>query len=42
MDGRSPLDMLPGALRKPIVRAVQGNVVGKVLRDHGVIREDMI
>ena len=42
MDGRSPLDLLPGALRKPIVRAVQGNVVGKVLRDHGVIREDMI
>ena len=42
MDGRSPLDMLPGALRKPIVRAAQGNVVGKVLRDHGVIREDMI
>ena len=42
MDGRSPLDMLPGALRKPIVRAVQGTVVGKVLRDHGVIREDMI
>ncbi len=42
MDGRSSLDMLPGALRRPIVRAVQGNVVGKVLRDHGVIREDMI
>ena len=42
MDGRSPLDMLPGALRKPIVRAAQGNVVGKVLRDHGVIRDDMI
>ena len=42
MDGRSPLDMLPGALRKPIVRAAQGNVIGKVLRDHGVIREDMI
>ena len=42
MDGRSPLDLLPGALRKPIVRAVQGNVVGKVLRDHGVIRDDMI
>ena len=42
MDGRSPLDLLPGALRKPIVRAAQGNVVGKVLRDHGVIREDMI
>ena len=42
MDGRSPLDLLPGALRKPIVRAAQGNVVGKVLRDHGVIRDDMI
>ena len=42
MDGRSSLDMLPGALRRPIVRAVQGNVVGKVLRDHGVIRDDMI
>ena len=42
MDGQSPLDLLPGALRKPIVRAAQGNVVGKVLRDHGVIREDMI
>ena len=42
MDGRSPLDMLPGALRKPIVRAVQGNVVGKVLRDHGVLRDDML
>lgn len=42
MDGRSPFDLLPGALRKPIVRAAQGNVVGKVLRDHGVIRDDMI
>ena len=42
MDGRSPLDLLPGVLRKPLVRAVRGNVVGKVLRDHGVIREDMI
>ena len=42
MDGRSLLDLLPGALRKPIVRATQGNVVGKVLRDHGVIRDDMI
>ena len=42
MDGRSPLDLLPGVLRKPLVRAVRGNVVGKVLRDHGVLRDDML
>lgn len=42
MDGRSPLDLLPGVLRKPLVRAVRGNVVGKVLHDHGVLRDDML
>ena len=45
MDGKSPLDMeLPGPLnllKKPLVKAIRGTVVEKVLRDHGVLRDGM-
>ena len=46
MDGRSPLDIpLPGPLnlvKKPILSAVRGTVLEKLLRDTGVLRDDMI
>ena len=41
MDGRSPLEMkLPmpfEALKKPILRKIDKTVIGKLLRDHGVL-----
>ncbi|MEE0434710.1 MAG: oleate hydratase [Peptococcaceae bacterium] len=37
MDGRSPLDLLPGALRKPLLALVRGTVIDKLLRDHGIV-----
>lgn len=46
MDGKSPLEMeLPGplnVLKKPLLRAVKGTVIEKVLRDHKVIKEGML
>lgn len=46
MDGRSPLEMeLPGplnAVKKPILKVISGTVIEKVLRDHGVIRDNML
>lgn len=46
MDGRSPLEMeLPGplnAVKKPILKVINGTVIEKVLRDHGVIRDNML
>ena len=46
MDGRSPLEMrLPGplnALKKPLLKIIDGTVIEKVLRDHGVIRDNML
>ena len=45
MDGRSPLDVsLPGPLellKKPLLRAVRGTVIEKVLRDQDVLRDNM-
>ena len=42
MDGASPLDLLPGALRKGAVRLVRGTVVEKVLREQGILREEWL
>ena len=42
MDGKSPLDIqLPGplnALKKPLLHAIHGTVIEKVLQDHNIIR----
>ena len=46
MDGRSPLEIeLPGPLnllKKPLLKAVQGTVVEKLLRDHNILRDGML
>ena len=46
MDGVSPLEIpLPGPLnlvKKPLLKAVKGTVVEKVLRDHNVIKDYMM
>ena len=45
MDGKSPLEIqLPGplnALKKPVIKVVKGSVIEKLLRDHGILTEDM-
>ena len=45
MDGRSPLEVsLPGPLellKKPLLKAVRGTVIEKVLRDQDVLRDGM-
>ena len=46
MDGRSPLEIeLPGPLnlvKKPLLKAIKGTLVEKVLRDHDVIKDYML
>ena len=46
MDGKSPLEIeLPGPLnllKKPLLKAVQGTVVEKLLRDHHVLKDGML
>ena len=46
MDGKSPLEIeLPGPLdmlKKPLLKAVKGTVIEKVLRDHDVIKDYMM
>lgn len=46
MDGKSPLEIeLPGPLnhiKKPILKKIQGTVIEKVLRDHNVIKDNML
>ena len=46
MDGVSPLEIpLPGPLnlvKKPLLKAVKGTVVEKVLKDHNVIKDYMM
>ena len=46
MDGRSPLEIpLPGplnALKKPLIRVIRGTVIEKLLRDHDILREEML
>ena len=45
MDGKSPLEIeLPGplnALKKPLVGLVKGTIIEDLLREHGVLRDDM-
>lgn len=45
MDGKSPLDIeLPGplnVLKKPLLRAIKGTVVEKLLKDHHILPEAM-
>ena len=45
MDGKSPLEIqLPGplnALKKPVIKVIKGTVIEKLLRDHGILTEDM-
>lgn len=46
MDGKSPLEMeLPApieALKKPLIKKLDKTVIGKVLRDHNVIKDSML
>lgn len=46
MDGKSPLEMklpLPlELLKKPLLRKIDKTVVGKLLRDHNVIKDWML
>lgn len=46
MDGRSPLELeLPGplnAIKKPVLKLISNTVIEKVLRDHQVIRDNML
>ena len=46
LDGKSPLELeLPGplnALKKPLLKKIEGTVIEKVLRDYGVIRDGML
>ena len=46
MDGKSPLEIeLPGPLnlvKKPLLKAIKGTLVEKVLRDHDVIKDYML
>ncbi|MDO5294194.1 MAG: oleate hydratase [bacterium] len=46
MDGKSPLEIeLPGplnALKKPLLKKLKGTVIEKVLRDHDIIRDEML
>ena len=46
VDGRSPLEMkLPmpfEALKKQILRKIDKTVIGKLLRDHGVLKDWMV
>lgn len=46
MDGKSPLEIqLPGvlnALKKPLVRAVKGTVIEKLLQEHDILRNDIL
>lgn len=46
MDGRSPLELrLPGplnAVKKPLLKLIKGAVIEKLLRDHDVIKDNML
>lgn len=46
MDGKSPLEMeLPGPLnnlKKPLLKKLKGTVIEKILKDHNVIRDNML
>ena len=46
MDGKSPLEMpLPKPLemlKKPLLKKADKTIIGKLLRDHGVLKDSMI
>jgi oleate hydratase len=46
MDGKSPLEIkLPGPLnliKKPIIHFTKGTVIEKVLKDHDVLKNEML
>ena len=46
MDGKSPLEIkLPGPLnllKKPIIHFTKGTVIEKVLKDHDVLKDEML
>ena len=46
MDGKSPLEMpLPKPLemlKKPLLKKTDKTIIGKLLRDHGVLKDGMI
>ena len=46
MDGKSPLEIhLPGpfnALKKPLLKVIEGTVIEKLLKDHDIIRDDLV
>ena len=45
MDGRSPLDALPGPVQmaaKPLLRLVQGTVAEQLLRRYNILRPGMM
>jgi len=46
MDGVSPLEIeLPGPLnklKKPLLKAISGTVIEKLLRDHNILKEGMM
>ena len=44
MDGKSPLEIDLGPLnvfKKPILKAIKGTVIEKLLKDHDIIKSDM-
>ena len=44
MDGKSPLEIDFGPLnvfKKPILKAIKGTVIEKLLKDHDIIKSDM-
>ena len=44
MDGKSPLEINLGPLnvfKKPILKAIKGTVIEKLLKDHDVIKSNM-
>ena len=44
MDGKSPLEINLGPLnifKKPLIKAVKGTIIEKLLRDHEVLKDNM-
>ena len=44
MDGQSPLEINLGPLnmfKKPLIKAVKGTVIEKLLRNHEVLKDNM-
>ena len=44
MDGKSPLEMNLGIFnifKNPLIKAVKGTVIEKLLKDHQILKENM-